>query len=119
MATGYGTTAPRPITDDEKRVIFASSLGTVFEWYDFYLFAVLAIFFTDKFYPPGNPTVALLASLATLAAGFLAATKALPDGDFNAWLVSDPDTQAHWYAEFVPRAINATTNAETKKQRCL
>jgi predicted MFS family arabinose efflux permease len=43
----------------------------VFEWYDFYLFAVLAIFFVDKFYPPGNPTVALLASLATLAAGFL------------------------------------------------
>jgi MFS family permease len=56
---------------EQRKVIFASSLGTVFEWYDFYLFAVLAIFFTDKFYPPGNPTVALLASLATLAAGFL------------------------------------------------
>ncbi len=56
---------------EERKVIFASSLGTVFEWYDFYLFAVLAIFFVDKFYPPGNPTVALLASLATLAAGFL------------------------------------------------
>ncbi len=56
---------------EERKVIFASSLGTVFEWYDFYLFAVLAVFFTDKFYPPGNPTVALLASLATLAAGFL------------------------------------------------
>ena len=56
---------------EERRVIFASSLGTVFEWYDFYLFAVLAIFFVGKFYPPGNPTVALLASLATLAAGFL------------------------------------------------
>ncbi len=56
---------------EERKVIIASSLGTVFEWYDFYLFAVLAIFFVDKFYPPGNPTVALLASLATLAAGFL------------------------------------------------
>ena len=56
---------------EERKVIFASSLGTIFEWYDFYLFAVLAIFFVDKFYPPGNPTVALLASLATLAAGFL------------------------------------------------
>ena len=56
---------------EQRKVIFASSLGTVFEWYDFYLFAVLAIFFVDKFYPPGNPTVALLASLATLAAGFL------------------------------------------------
>lgn len=60
------------VTEAEKRkVVFASSLGTIFEWYDFYLFAVLAIFFVDKFYPPGNPTVALLASLATLAAGFL------------------------------------------------
>lgn len=56
---------------EERKVIFASSLGTVFEWYDFYLFAVLAVFFVDKFYPPGNPTVGLLASLATLAAGFL------------------------------------------------
>jgi MFS family permease len=56
---------------EERKVIFASSLGTIFEWYDFYLFAVLAVFFVDKFYPPGNPTVALLASLATLAAGFL------------------------------------------------
>ncbi len=56
---------------EERKVIFASSLGTIFEWYDFYLFAVLAVFFTDKFYPAGNPTVALLASLATLAAGFL------------------------------------------------
>lgn len=60
------------VSESEKRkVVFASSLGTIFEWYDFYLFAVLAIFFVDKFYPPGNPTVALLASLATLAAGFL------------------------------------------------
>ena len=56
---------------EKRKVVFASSLGTIFEWYDFYLFAVLAIFFVDKFYPPGNPTVALLASLATLAAGFL------------------------------------------------
>jgi MFS family permease len=62
---------PEVTPAEERKVIFASSLGTVFEWYDFYLFAVLAVFFVDKFYPPGNPTVALLASLATLAAGFL------------------------------------------------
>ena len=62
---------PEVSPQEQRKVIFASSLGTVFEWYDFYLFAVLAIFFVDKFYPPGNPTVALLASLATLAAGFL------------------------------------------------
>ena len=50
MATGYGTTAPRPITDDEKRVIFASSLGTVFEWYDFYLFGVMAVIIAKNFF---------------------------------------------------------------------
>jgi hypothetical protein len=41
---------------EEKRVIFASSLGTVFEWYDFYLYAVLAPFFAALFFPPGNQT---------------------------------------------------------------
>jgi MFS family permease len=55
----------------EARVIFASSLGTVFEWYDFYLYAVLAPFFAALFYPPGNATAALIASFATYAAGFL------------------------------------------------
>src|SRR5256885_2596387 len=56
---------------EEKRVIFASSLGTVFEWYDFYLYAVLAPFFAALFFPPGNDTAALLAAFATYAAGFL------------------------------------------------
>src|SRR6478752_4002262 len=55
----------------EKRVIFASSLGTVFEWYDFYLYAVLAPFFAALFFPPGNETAALLSAFATYAAGFL------------------------------------------------
>jgi MFS family permease len=57
--------------DEEKRVIFASSLGTVFEWYDFYIYATLAPFFAALFYPPGNATAALMASFATYAAGFL------------------------------------------------
>jgi hypothetical protein len=56
---------------EEKRVIFASSLGTVFEWYDFYLYAVLAPFFAALFFPPGNNTAALLSAFATYAAGFL------------------------------------------------
>jgi MFS family permease len=55
----------------KQRVIFASSLGTVFEWYDFYLYATLAPFFAALFFPPGNATAALLASFATYAAGFL------------------------------------------------
>src|SRR5437763_11088971 len=54
-----------------RKVIFASSLGTVFEWYDFYLYAVLAPFFAALFFPPGNDTAALLSAFATYAAGFL------------------------------------------------
>src|SRR6266568_2310113 len=59
------------MTREEKFVIFASSLGTVFEWYDFYLYATLAPFFASLFFPPGNDTAALLAAFATYAAGFL------------------------------------------------
>jgi MFS family permease len=53
-----------------RRVIWASSLGTLFEWYDFYLYGSLAVFFGSKFFPPGNETAQLLASLATFGAGF-------------------------------------------------
>ena len=53
-----------------RRLIFASSLGTVFEWYDFYLYGTLAVFFSALFFPPGNDTAAFLASLATFGAGF-------------------------------------------------
>src|SRR5260370_29245160 len=56
---------------EERRVIFASSLGTVFEWYDFYIYATLAPFFAALFFPAGNATAALMASFATYAAGFL------------------------------------------------
>src|SRR5476649_2458717 len=59
------------MTGEEKFVIFASSLGTVFEWYDFYLYAVLAPFFAALFFPAGNATAALLSAFATYAAGFL------------------------------------------------
>src|SRR3982751_1306514 len=59
------------IGTEERKVIFASSLGTVFEWYDFYLYAVLAPFFAALFFPPGNQTAALLSAFAAYAAGFL------------------------------------------------
>ena len=59
------------MSKDEKFVIFASSTGTVFEWYDFYLYATLAPFFAALFFPPGNQTWALLGALAAYAAGFL------------------------------------------------
>src|SRR3954467_2081049 len=51
-------------------VIGASAIGTVIEWYDFYLYGVLAAFFSTQFFPPENATAALLASLATFGAGF-------------------------------------------------
>ncbi len=62
-----------PMVDksEERRVIFASSLGTVFEWYDFYIYAVLAPFFAVVFFPPGNATTALLNAFVNYAAGFL------------------------------------------------
>jgi MFS family permease len=63
--------APALSAREVRKVIFASSLGTVFEWYDFYIYATLAPFFAGLFFPPGNATAALLASLATYAAGFL------------------------------------------------
>src|SRR5215510_8902317 len=73
MATTLTHTSARGagMTSEEKFVIFASSLGTVFEWYDFYLYATLAPFFAALFFPSGNDTAALLSAFATYAAGFL------------------------------------------------
>jgi MFS family permease len=59
------------MSKDEKFVIFASSTGTVFEWYDFYLYATLTPFFAAYFFPAGNDTWALLGALGAYAAGFL------------------------------------------------
>ncbi|TMJ39561.1 MAG: MFS transporter [Alphaproteobacteria bacterium] len=59
------------MTSDERFVVAASSTGTVFEWYDFYLYATLAPFFASLFFPAGNDTAALLSAFATYAAGFL------------------------------------------------
>jgi MFS family permease len=73
MSTIASTASSRGagMTKDEKFVIVASSTGTVFEWYDFYLYATLAPFFAALFFPPGNDTAALLSAFATYAAGFL------------------------------------------------
>src|SRR5215469_1723845 len=53
------------------RVILASSVGTMIEWYDFYIFGSLAVVLSQKFYPPGNNTFALIAYLSTFAIGFM------------------------------------------------
>src|SRR5947207_7660918 len=70
MATATAGTVGT-IGREERRVVFASSLGTVFEWYDFYLYATLAPFFASLFFPAGNATAALLSAFVTYAAGFL------------------------------------------------
>jgi MFS family permease len=53
------------------KVISASSLGTMIEWYDFYIFGSLAVVLSTKFFPSDNPTAAFLSTLATFAAGFV------------------------------------------------
>lgn len=64
------TTATQTDTAGLRRVILAASVGTLFEWYDFYLYGSLAVFFGSLFFPAGNETAQLLASLATFGAGF-------------------------------------------------
>ncbi|MET0244780.1 MAG: MFS transporter [Flavitalea sp.] len=53
------------------KVITASSVGTLIEWYDFYIFGSLSTIIAQKFFPDTNPTAALLSTLATFAAGFI------------------------------------------------
>ncbi len=54
-----------------RKVILASSVGTLIEWYDFYIFGSLATVIASQFFPKANPTAALLSTLATFAAGFI------------------------------------------------
>jgi len=69
--TGPGPSAPpAPMTREERRVIFASSLGTVFEWYDFYLYGSLAAIIAAHFFSGVNPTAAFIFALLAFAAGF-------------------------------------------------
>ncbi|MCE2722479.1 MAG: MFS transporter [Burkholderiales bacterium] len=61
----------RPMTKEEVKVIFASSLGTVFEWYDFYLYGSLAPIIAKKFFSGLDPTAGYIFALLAFAAGFL------------------------------------------------
>ncbi|AEG93512.1 MFS transporter [Ramlibacter tataouinensis] len=61
----------QPMTREEKKVIFASSLGTVFEWYDFYLYGSLAAIIARQFFSGLDPTSAYIFALLAFAAGFL------------------------------------------------
>ncbi len=79
MATAASATAavkrgPAPggaMTKEERKVIFASSLGTVFEWYDFYLYGALAGIIAKQFFSGLDPTSAYIFALLAFAAGFL------------------------------------------------
>jgi len=74
MAAIEAIDASRRIRRDDaartRLVLVAASFGTIFEWYDFFLYGSLAVFFGTLFFPPGNETAGFLASLATFGAGF-------------------------------------------------
>jgi len=69
MATDQAT--EHVITPEERMVIFASSLGTVFEWYDFYLYGSLAAIIAKQFFAGTDPNTAFIFALLAFAAGFL------------------------------------------------
>ncbi|MRV76250.1 MFS transporter [Duganella sp. FT92W] len=79
MAIASGTADARnvgggkatPMTPEEKKVIFASSLGTVFEWYDFYLYGSLASIIAKQFFAGTDPTSGFIFALLAFAAGFI------------------------------------------------
>jgi MFS family permease len=66
-----GTAAAVPKNKDERKIIFASSLGTVFEWYDFFLYGALAAVISKQFFAGVNDTTAFIFALMAFAAGFL------------------------------------------------
>ncbi|PIG00667.1 MFS transporter [Comamonas sp. 26] len=66
-----GKSAPRPMTPEERKVIFASSLGTVFEWYDFYLYGSLAAIIAKQFFSGLDSGSAFIFALLAFAAGFI------------------------------------------------
>lgn len=71
MATAAGDVRQRGMTGEEKKVIFASSLGTVFEWYDFYLYGWTAAQIGKAFYSAFDANTQFIFALLTFSAGFL------------------------------------------------
>ncbi|MDP4301180.1 MFS transporter [Leptothrix discophora] len=69
--TANAPAAATPMTAEEKKVIFASSLGTVFEWYDFYLYGSLAAIIAKQFFSGLDPSAAFIFALLAFAAGFI------------------------------------------------
>jgi MFS family permease len=71
MAQASGAAGPRPMTREERKVIVASSLGTVFEWYDFYLYGSLATMIGAHFFSAFDANTRAIFALLAFAAGFL------------------------------------------------
>ena len=69
-STAVVTERSRPMTKEERKVIFASSLGTVFEWYDFYLYGALAVIIGAQFFSPFDESTRAIFALLAFAAGF-------------------------------------------------
>jgi len=69
--SAVGNSASRGMTAEERKVIFASSLGTVFEWYDFYLYGSLAAIIAKQFFAGTDPNTAFIFALLAFAAGFI------------------------------------------------
>ena len=70
MAMAIATDAHRPMSREDRKVILASSVGTIFEWYDFYLAGALAANIAANFFSGVNPTAAFIFTLLGFAAGF-------------------------------------------------
>ncbi|MBA2571373.1 MAG: MHS family MFS transporter [Chloroflexi bacterium] len=70
MATATTATPGKAYEYKLPFVIAASAAGTTIEWYDFYIYGVLAVFFSTQFFPSGDPVLALLGSLALFGVGF-------------------------------------------------
>ena len=75
--SGAGQSSSRGMTKEERKVIFASSLGTVFEWYDFYLYGSLAAIIAKQFFAGTDPNTAFIFALLAFAAGLLFVLSAL------------------------------------------
>jgi MFS family permease len=71
MGTVQTAAASGSMTKEERKVIFASSLGTVFEWYDFYLYGSLAAIIAKQFFAGTDPNTAFIFALLAFAAGFI------------------------------------------------
>src|SRR5215212_4422016 len=70
-ASAVGIAAPRKADTSIPKVIAASGLGTMIEWYDFYIFGSLALIMSERFFPSGDPVWALIKTWALFATGFI------------------------------------------------